>query len=136
MIKVIVKDGDLRKAASEGMDEFVDVFVKAIYDAIGGTLTAENMAELNADQITLLAYIMLRDEMMDGGMVQLIHNGYGAFFFKNPFAKAVKQWEMKDLSKLIYNAYRYTGCTKRRLSANAATRSLLRYTNSFRNSTT
>ena len=105
MIKVIVKDGDLRKAASEGMDEFVDVFVKAIYDAIGGTLTAENMAELNADQITLLAYIMLRDEMMDGGMVQLIHNGYGAFFFKNPFAKAVKQWEMKDLSKLIYNAY-------------------------------
>ena len=30
MIKVIVKDVDLRKAASEGMDEFVDVFVKAI----------------------------------------------------------------------------------------------------------
>ena len=105
MIKVTVKDEALRKAASEGMDEFVDVFVKAIYGTIGGTLTAESMAEMNADQVTLLAYIMLRDEMMDGGMVQLIHNGYGAFIFNNPFAKAVKQWGIKDLSRLIYDAY-------------------------------
>lgn len=105
MIKVVVKDGALREAASEGMDEFVGVFVKAIYDAIGGELTAVSMAELNADQVTLLAYITLRDEMMDGGMVQLIHNGYGAFLFNNPFAKAVKLWGIKDLSKLMYNAY-------------------------------
>lgn len=104
MTKVIIKDKDLRRAANEGMDEFVGVFVTAIRNAIGGQLTAENMAELNADQITLLAYITLREEMMDGGMVQLIHNGYGPFIFKNPFAKAIKLWGIKDLSKLIYNA--------------------------------
>ena len=92
------------QAAEEGMDAFVDVFIKAINDSIG-QLTAETMAELNSDQITLLAYQTLRDEVMDGGFVQLIHNGYGPFIFKNPFAKAVKQWGMKDLSKLIYEAH-------------------------------
>ena len=92
------------QAAEEGMDAFVDVFTKAINDSIG-QLTAETMGELNSDQITLLAYQTLRDEVMDGGFVQLIHNGYGPFIFKNPFAKAVKQWGLKDLSKLIYEAH-------------------------------
>ena len=42
---------------------------------------------------------------MDGGFVQLIHNGLGEFIFKNPFAKAVKLWGMRDLSKLIYEGH-------------------------------
>jgi len=105
MKEVIVKDARLQQAAMEGMDAFVQVFVGAIREAIGGELTAENMAELNADQITLLAWDMLHEELMDGGFVQLIHNGLGEFIFKNPFAKAVKLWGMRDLSKLIYEAH-------------------------------
>lgn len=105
MKNVIVKDADLMQAAQQGMDEFLQVFVKGIYDAIDGQLTAENMAELNADQITLLAWNVLHEEVMDGGFVQLIHNGYGPFIFKNPFAKAIKLWGLRDLSKLVYNAH-------------------------------
>lgn len=105
MKEVIVKDADLQQAAEEGMDAFLNVFVKATYDAIGGELTAETMQELNADQITLLAWNILHEEVMDGGFVQLIHNGYGPFIFKNPLAKALKLWDMKELSKLIYEAH-------------------------------
>ena len=105
MIEVIVKDADLQKAAMEGMDAFIGVFTKAIHGAIGGDLTAENMGELNADQITLLSWEILHDEVMDGGFVQLIYNGYGPFTFKNPFAKALRQWEMREPSKLIYDAH-------------------------------
>lgn len=100
-----MKDADLQQAAEEGMDAFLNVFVKATYDAIGGELTAETMQELNADQITLLAWSILHEEVMDGGFVQLIHNGYGPFIFKNPLAKALKLWDMKELSKLIYEAH-------------------------------
>ena len=100
-----MKDADLQQAAMEGMDAFLQVFVKATYDAIGGELTAETMQELNADQITLLAWNILHEEVMDGGFVQLIHNGYGPFIFKNPFAKALKLWDLKELSKLIYDAH-------------------------------
>ncbi len=105
MKEVTVRDTDLRRAAGEGMDAFLKVFIDGIYGAVGGTLTAETMQELNADQITLLAYSILRDEVMDGGFVQLIHNGYGGFIFLNPFAKALKQWGLRDLSQLIYDAH-------------------------------
>ena len=106
MIQVTICDATLRKAAGEGMDAFVGAFVTAIRDALGGELSSENITELNADQVTLLAWDVLHNEVMDGGFVQLIHNGYGPFIFKNPFAKAVKQlWGMRELSKLVYSAH-------------------------------
>jgi hypothetical protein len=106
MKEVTITDSALRKAAEEGMDAFVQVFIDAIRQAIGGELNNENMAELNTDQITLLAWDTLHEEVMDGGFVQLIHNGYGPFIFKNPFAKALnKMWGMRELSKMIYDAH-------------------------------
>ena len=105
MTDIRIKDETLRQAAGEGMDAFVGVFVKAIREAIGGELTAENMGQLTSDQITLLAWDTLHEEVMDGGFVQLIHNGYGPFMFKNPVAKALKLWGLRDLSKLIYDAH-------------------------------
>ena len=105
MKEVIVKDSELRRAAGEGMDAFLKVFHDGIMDAIGGEVTAETMRELNTEQITLLAYHILRDEVMDGGFVQLIHNGYGGFIFLNPFAKVLRIWGMRDLSRLIYDAH-------------------------------
>ena len=105
MIEVTISDSVLRKAAGEGMDAFVGAFVSAIKEAIGGQLTNETLTELNSDQITLLAWDQLHEEVMDGGFVQLIHNGYGPFIFKNPLAKALKLWGLRDLSKLIYDAH-------------------------------
>jgi len=83
MIDVKIKDSDIRTAVGEGMDSFVQVFIDAINKAINGNLTLETMEQLNADQITLLAWNYLHQEVMDGGYVQLIYNGYGAFIFKN-----------------------------------------------------
>lgn len=105
MKEVIISDTQLRQSAARGMDEFLRVFVDGIYEAIGGTLTAEAMASLSSDQITLLAWKILHDEVMDGGFIQLIHNGYGPFVFKNPLAKALRLWGLRDLSKLIYEAH-------------------------------
>ena len=102
---VKVSDDALRQAAEEGMDAFVDIFVDAINDAVGGKLTADTMSQLNASQITLLAYRILRDEVMDGGFIQLIHNGYGGFIFLNPFAMMVKQWGITELGRLISKAH-------------------------------
>ncbi len=97
-----IPESEIIRAAGEGMDAFVQVFYDAIMEAIGGDLNAETMQQLNGEQITLLAYMMLRDEVMDGGFVQLIHNGYGGFIFLNPFAKAMRLWGAHDFSKLIY----------------------------------
>ncbi len=90
----------------QGMEQFVQVFVDAIRKAIGGEPTPETMAQLNADQMTLLCWDTLRQEVMEGGFIQLIHNGYGTFIFKNPFAKALnKMWGLRDLSKMLYQVH-------------------------------
>ena len=105
MIKITLQDSVLRQAAGEGMDAFVNAFITAIKEQIGGELTADNMGQLHADQVTLLAWDVLHEEVMDGGFVQLIHNGYGPFIFKNPLAKALKLCGLRELSKLIYDAH-------------------------------
>ena len=105
MKEVVISDARLRQAVAEGMDAFLGAFVDAIYRAIGGQLTTETMSFLNSDQVTLLAWHILHDEVMDGGFVQLIHNGYGPFVFQNPLAKALKLWGLRDLSKLIYEGH-------------------------------
>ena len=106
MVNVVVKEQNLISAANEGMDAFIEVFVDAIKNAIGGELTATNMAELNASQITLLAYHTLREEVMDGGFIQLIHNGYGGFIFLNPFAAMMRRWGLGDLCSLINKCHK------------------------------
>ena len=101
MEKAKISDKELRLASEKGLDSFVETVVRHTYDLIGGELTASTMQMLSSAQITLLAYNILRDEVMDGGYVQLIHNGYGGFLFMNPFARAMKEWGMDDLARHV-----------------------------------
>lgn len=99
-----VKDSDLRQAAEKGMDAFIQVFTDAYEQAAEGMLSAGTMSRLTAEQHTLLAYRIFRDEVMEGGFCQLIQNGYGGYIFDNPFAKMMRLWGIGDLTKLIYAA--------------------------------
>lgn len=99
---ITLNDAKLREAAAQGMDEFIRVFTDRYLEVLGGELKADNMQMLNGEQISLLAYVMFREELMDGGFVQLIHNGYGPFIFDNPFAKAMRLMGAHEFSKLVY----------------------------------
>jgi hypothetical protein len=102
-----IKEQQVIEAAQQGMDAFVELFYNEIMNSIGGELNAESMQLLTPDQITLLAYCIYREEVMDGGHVQLIHNGYGPFIFLNPFAKAMRLWGAKEFSKLVYSGRKF-----------------------------
>lgn len=104
MIKVT--DATLRQAAADGMDAFIHVFTEAYEQEMesNGNLAADTMSMLTAEQHSLLAYRIFRDEVMEGGFCQLIQNGYGGYIFDNPFAKVMRLWGIGDLSKLIYAA--------------------------------
>ena len=90
--KITVSDEALRRAAGEGMDEFLRVF------------TDRYMPLLNGMQHTLLGYRIFCEEVNEGGFVQLIQNGYGPYIFLNPFAKAMRLMGAKEFSKLVYEA--------------------------------
>lgn len=106
MTTIIVKEADMKEAAAKGYDEFLEVFFDAIYKPFNDTITSEMFVNLNYDQVTLAGYKILRDEVMDGGFVQLICNGYGKFFFFNPFAKVLREWGLDDLAAVINKAGR------------------------------
>lgn len=103
-MNISIPDSLLRQAAADGMDSFLEVIVNSIREQAGPELNAEAMMRLNPHQITLWGYYILREEVMDGGFIQLIHNGYAPFFFLNPFARAMRLWGLRDLCKLVYKA--------------------------------
>lgn len=94
----------LEKAAKEGIDEFIRTFTDKYRETIGNELNADTMPLLNGHQHTLLSYQLFREEVMSGGFIQLIQNGYGAYIFDNPFAKAMRLFGANDFAKLIYKA--------------------------------
>lgn len=117
MKEVVVSRRSLDAAQHEGMDAVMTLFVGAINNAIDSQLTAATMAQINADQTTLLAYDIMRNEVMDGGFVQLIHNGYGAFIFLNPFARAVRGWGLPELAALVNKGHKLYGIYHKEIEA-------------------
>ena len=90
---------------------FVEWVTDGYLAAIGGGLTVENMDMLSAEQHAVLCYRYVLDEVMEGGFIQLIMNGYAPYVLEGPFPMVVKkQWGsvegqekvMKDFSKLLY----------------------------------
>ena len=88
------------------MDGFLKVFVDRYLEVTGGEINEATMALLNGWQHTLLGYHFFREEIDEGGFVQLIQNGYGPYIFLNPFAKAMRLMGAKEFPKLIYEAKR------------------------------
>lgn len=84
--------------------DFIIAITDAFLTGIGGSLTADNMSQLSTDQHSLLAYRYLLDEVMEGGFIQLIHNGYGPYIFEGPFPYVIKKvWGFKDFGKFLFN---------------------------------
>ena len=101
--KITVSDEALRRAAGEGMDEFLRVFTDRYLEVTGGQINAETMPLLGGMQHTLLGYRIFCEEVNEGGFVQLIQNGYGPYIFLNPFAKAMRLDE--DEFMAMYERY-------------------------------
>lgn len=102
--KITITDEALRKGAEEGMDAFLQVFIDKYLEVTGGEINAETMPLLNGHQHSLLGYHFFREEVNEGGFVQLVQNGYGPYIFDNPFAKAMRLFGVKEFSKLVYAA--------------------------------
>lgn len=99
-----ITDAALQAAGEQGADAFIRVFTEKYKQTLGGDPTAEKMALLSGEQHTLLAYTILRDEVIEGGFCQLIQNGYGGYIFDNPFARVMRLWGAETFSKLVYAA--------------------------------
>ena len=100
LVEIILKECDEHSRWSNNC--IVESMCKIL--ASVSSLNSDTMAELNADQMTLLAWEILHEEVMDGGFLQLLYNGYAPFFFQNPFGKMMRLWGLDDVARLINKA--------------------------------
>jgi hypothetical protein len=114
-MEIKINESELIEASNEGVDEFLAVFIDKYKEVTKGEVTADTMAQLNGYQNTLLAFELFRDQISEGGFVQLIQNGYGGYIFDNPFAKSMRVFGASKLSKLIYKAKEVYDANKKNL---------------------
>ena len=106
-------DKELAREKYEQLDciGFIQWVTDGYLAAVGGVLTVENMETLSAEQHSVLCYRYVLDEVMEGGFIQLIMNGFAPYVLEGPFPMVVKkEWGsveggekvMKDFSKLLY----------------------------------
>lgn len=103
-MSVQIANETLKDAAEKSSDAFLSVFIEAYLNLTGNELNATTMPLLNGWQHALLSYHYFREEVLQGGFIQLIQNGYGGYIFKNPFAKSLKIMGVEELSKIVYKA--------------------------------
>lgn len=85
---------------------------------IGGQLNESNMDMLTLDEHCMLAYRYLRDEVMEGGFIQLIQNGYGPYVLLGPFPMLLKkEWGMKQFGQFLFDVAREYKANREELEA-------------------
>lgn len=84
--------------------EYINYESDKLIKRINGSLTEENMDSLNLNEHILLAYRYLRDEVMEGGFIQLIQNGYGPYVLLGPLPMLLKkQLGLKKFGQFLYD---------------------------------
>ena len=84
--------------------DFLNATTDSLIDRIGGQLTEQNMNMLTLNEHIMLAYRYLRDEVMEGGFIQLIQNGYGPYVLLGPLPILMKrELGLKKFGQLLFN---------------------------------
>lgn len=83
---------------------YINEVTDELIQRIDGQLTEQNMSLLTIDEHCMLAYRYLRDEVMDGGFIQLIQNGYGPYCLLGPFPMLMKkEWGLKQFGQYLFD---------------------------------
>lgn len=98
-----IEKTELNQAWEDGPENYIRFITDAYAQALGAGITADNIDMLSTDQHTLNAYRILLDEVMTGGFIQLIQNGYAPYVLDGPFPLIIKKmWGFKDFGKFLY----------------------------------
>lgn len=106
--------------------ESEEQFVYTLADRLFATLEAQGEAAVQTfsdEQHALMAYVYLDSQVQEGGFVQLIASGYGAYVLENPLADSLRRWKIKPTPKILDQAaalYRKHGAEIERLSSEGA----------------
>lgn len=95
---VIIKRKDLDEAKHD-----IDYLI-VIFNALRETSandTQKFFEESSENQISLMIYTYLYDQVQNGGFIQLIFNGYAPYIFNSPLSYSLKRWGAITTGELL-----------------------------------
>lgn len=94
-------------AAQQGDDwNYIFTILEPYQDAIEEAEDEMDILDqLTDDQHTLLIYDAMYGQVSNGGFLQLIHNGYGAFVFDPVFIEDLERWGLLETLAIVKQAF-------------------------------
>lgn len=96
--KVVVSKKLLAKQESD-IDYLIEVF-NALREVSADDQEAF-FNESSNDQISLMIYTYLYDQVQNGGFIQLIFNGYAPYIFNSPLSSSLSKWGAIETATLL-----------------------------------
>ena len=75
--------------------------ILSIYDPVWYAESQKFLENFSDDQIALFIYGTLHGQVMNGGFLQLIFNGYAPYVFASPLASTLRAWGASSTADLI-----------------------------------
>lgn len=98
---------ELDQAYAQGPAAYLALLADAYLRPSQGQLTPERMDALSDSQHALLCYHITRNEVSEGGFIQLIQNGYGPYVLDGPFPYTMKKgWGLRDFGQYLFDVRR------------------------------
>lgn len=65
---------------------------------------SQQLGQLNTEQNILLGFEAWDGQVANGGIIQLIENGYGSFIFETPLSEVLREWGLTGTAEIIDRA--------------------------------
>lgn len=75
-----------------------------LYRGIAATDPTQQLPPLTTEQNVLLGYEAWDGQVANGGIIQLIENGYGSFIFETPVSELLRGWGLAETAAIIDRA--------------------------------
>jgi hypothetical protein len=91
-------------AVADNAAEFIILFTGHYHKILSSHASGQAQGEFTTEQNILLAFDVLDGQVSNGGFIQLIENGYGAYVFDTPLSDHLRSWGLMQAADIIDKA--------------------------------
>ena len=102
---------DWQSAVSQP-DALISLLIGSYQSILSSDPSGNIQESFTTEQNILLAFDILDSQVMSGGFIQLIENGYGPYIFDTPLSDYLRSWGAVDIVALIDQAREIYHCKK------------------------
>ncbi|MNR15376.1 hypothetical protein D3C85_1319070 [compost metagenome] len=101
--RIKISEKELKNVEND-VQAYLFLFLSKYYQELEVDPTVEYDPDVFGTYGVLVAYNVLHDEILEGGFLGMILNGYGNYIFNDRFAAMLKKWGIVQLALNVENA--------------------------------